>query len=98
VSLDRVALETQTLQVMTSFAIEHVRAIAGANCPVLSWTPLPSAAILRFVGPEELGGLGDMKGKIDAEAKRSGKSSEEVAMTVRGYLCFISEHTRLICG
>jgi hypothetical protein len=85
-----------TPQIIASYGIGNVKSIAGADCPVLSWTPLPSATILRFLGPEELGGLGDLKAKIEAEAKRSGKAAEEVAMSVREHLCFIFGRTWLI--
>jgi hypothetical protein len=39
--------------------------------------------MLRLFGPEELGGFGDLKGKIDAEVALSGKSADEIGMTVR---------------
>jgi hypothetical protein len=69
-------------------SVKAVRAIAGTECAVLAWMPVPAGAILRFFGPEDLGGLGDLEGKIAAEAARCGKSAEEVAMTVRGYFIY----------
>jgi hypothetical protein len=71
--------------------MDSVRTIAGAECPLLSWTPLPATAILRYFSPEKLGGLGDLKGKMDAEAARSGMSVEELAMTVSGHSCLYFE-------
>jgi hypothetical protein len=46
--------------------------------------PTPAAPMLRLFGPEELGGFGDLKGKIDADAALSGKPAEEIGMNVRG--------------
>jgi hypothetical protein len=64
--------------------VDAVRTIGGADCPQLSWMPTPAAPMLRLFGPEELGGFGDLKGKIDAEAALSGKPAEEIGMNVRG--------------
>jgi hypothetical protein len=37
---------------------------------------------LRQFGPASLGGLGELRGEIDAEAARQGRSAEEVASSV----------------
>jgi hypothetical protein len=76
-----------------TYAGEAVRAIAGTNCPLLVWLPTPVAPSLRICGPEELGGFGDLKGKIDAEASRSERPMEEIRMAVREGQCLTSRRT-----
>jgi hypothetical protein len=61
------------------------------------------SSILRTFGPERLGGLGDLQGKIEAEAQKTGKPAPAVAMSVRdsdayGSWLFTSGLSRSIAG
>ena len=42
-----------------------------------------AAAIIRFFGPESIGGVGDIGARIDAEVARTGLSVDEIGHKVR---------------
>jgi len=46
--------------------------------PIIACMAAPAAAIIRFFGPESIGGVGDIGAKIDAEAARIGLSADEI--------------------
>ncbi|KAF9552859.1 UDP-Glycosyltransferase/glycogen phosphorylase [Agrocybe pediades] len=54
------------------------RAITGNKIPVLAWATGFAFSFIRSLGPESMGGLGNMGKKIDAEAARLGVSPEEI--------------------
>ncbi|KAF8965577.1 CobB/CobQ-like glutamine amidotransferase domain-containing protein [Flammula alnicola] len=54
------------------------RAITGDSVPVIAWASGGTSSMIRFFGPENIGGLGDFGAKIDAEAARTGKAPEEI--------------------
>ena len=47
-----------------------------------------AAAIIRLFGPESIGGVGDIGAKIDAEAARTGLSTDEIGRKVPISLSF----------
>ena len=49
-----------------------------------------AAAIIRILGPESIGGVGDIGAKIDAEAARTGLSANEIGEKVRISLLFFN--------
>jgi hypothetical protein len=92
-----------TSQPFCPYGIHAVRAAAGTECRILAWITAPMSSILRTFGPEGLGGLGDLQGKIEAEAQKTGKPAPAVAMSVRdgdtyGSCLFTSGSARSIAG
>ncbi|KAJ7233496.1 hypothetical protein C8J57DRAFT_1577725 [Mycena rebaudengoi] len=63
------------------FAIEQVkatRAITGEQIPIFSFASCCAASIIRMLGPENMGGRGDLKARAEAEAQRTGKDAVEI--------------------
>jgi len=54
-------------------------AVSGHSVPIFACMTAGAAAIIRFFGPESIGGIGDIGARIDAEVARStGLSSDEI--------------------
>ena len=53
--------------------------------PIIACMTAGAAAIIRFFGPESIGGVGDIGARIDAEAARTGLSADEIGHKVRIY-------------
>ena len=51
--------------------------------PIISCITLGAGAIIRFFGPESIGGAGDIGAKTDAEVARTGLPSDEVGPKVK---------------
>ena len=58
------------------------RAISGHSVPIISCVAAGAGAIIRFYGPESIGGVGDIRAKIDAEVARTGLSGNEIGPKV----------------
>lgn len=78
---------------MCGFARPVIRQVSGGSCLVVAWIAATLAGTLYLVGPEHLGGLGDLAAKIDAAVKESGKTPMEVAdsVCIIAFMCFITE-------
>ena len=50
--------------------------------PIITCITGGAGAILRLLGPESMGGIGDIGARIDAETARTGLSEEEIGSKV----------------
>ena len=50
--------------------------------PIIACVTAGAGAILRLFGPESMGGVGDFGARIDAEAARTGLSTDEIGPKV----------------
>ena len=50
--------------------------------PIISFIASGAGAMIRFFGPEYMGGVGDIGAKIDAEVARTGLSDDEIGPKV----------------
>jgi hypothetical protein len=66
------------------YALEAVMEISDGTCPAFAWVATPMSAFLRFAGPEELGGFGDLDAKMKTAAEREGRSLLEIAASMGG--------------
>jgi hypothetical protein len=62
--------------------LHATRAISGHSVPVIACMAAGAAAIVRFFGPESIGGVGDIGARIDAEAARTGLSTDDIGHKV----------------
>ena len=62
------------------------RAVSGHSVPILACMAAGAAAIIRFFGPESMGGLGDIGARIDAEAARISSSSTGLSADEIGHM------------
>jgi hypothetical protein len=63
--------------------LHSTREVSGHSVPIITCMAAGAAAILRFFGPESIGGIGDIGARIDAEVARStGLSSDEIGHKV----------------
>ena len=60
----------------------YIREIAGDTVKVYAWESGMAAGFLRMFGPENMGGLGNVRIRAEEEAKRSGRPYKEVATEV----------------
>jgi hypothetical protein len=67
---------------MCTLALPAIKNISGGQCPVISWVSAALSYCLLLLGPEHLGGHGDLATKIELAARESGKSPAEVADSV----------------
>ncbi|KAG6809307.1 hypothetical protein H0H92_000751 [Tricholoma furcatifolium] len=67
--------------IMDFFCIAQLKTTRAMtpNMSLVTWIPGGVGTVLRFWGPEAMGGIGDLTEKIQAEASRSGRSAFEVA-------------------
>ena len=63
--------------------------------PIISSAALAAGAIIRFFGPECIGGKGDLEAKTDAEVVRTGLSADEIGPKVH-ILYHTSRRTNVI--
>lgn len=62
--------------------MQVTRSITGTSIPIISWITGHVSSVLRVMGPERLGGLGDLGAKIEAEAARLGVTAKEIGDSV----------------
>jgi hypothetical protein len=78
---------------MCTFALPAIKDISNGQCPVIAWLSASLSYYLHLLGPEHLGGQGDLAAKIEVAAKESGKTPKEVANSVR-LIIFAIIHSR----
>ena len=66
---------------------QATRAVSGRSVPIIAWVTFGAGAIIRFFGPESMGGVGDFDAKIDAEIAFTGLSVDDIIPKV-----YISYH------
>jgi hypothetical protein len=72
--------------------LQATRAVSGRSVPIIAFGPGGAGALIRYCGPESLGGAGDIAAKIDAEMACTGLSAEKIGPKV-----YISYHaSRLV--
>jgi hypothetical protein len=79
-------------QVSCIQALKAARRIAGKEYPILLWMPSTARMMLRWQGPVELGGMGDLSEKAKARASMTGATLIDAAVEVRyrsSSLCLI---------
>lgn len=59
--------------------------------PVVAWLSSTAASAIRLCGPQEIGGLGDLDARIEAEVQRTGKPAEEIREKVHNSSNYASE-------
>ena len=64
-------------------SFNSVWSISGRSVKVFVWSPGMVAATIYLFGPENLGGLGDIRKKIEDSVCISGRAYNEVAREVR---------------
>jgi hypothetical protein len=62
------------------------RAISGHSVPIIICITGGAGAVLRLVGPESMGGIGNIGARIDEEVARTGLSDEEIGSKVPIFL------------
>ena len=62
--------------------LQATRAVSGRSVPTIVCVPAGAGAIIRFFGPEFIGGTGDLGAKIDAEVALTGLSPDEIGRKV----------------
>ena len=77
------AHEYSYLQFFALPQLRATRAVSGHSVPIISFVAAGASAIIRFYGPEYIGGIGDVGAKIDAEVARTGLSANEIGPKVR---------------
>ncbi|KAI0371040.1 UDP-Glycosyltransferase/glycogen phosphorylase [Pilatotrama ljubarskyi] len=60
--------------------IHTIRALSGNSVKIYSWMSGAAMGIFYLFGPEQLGGRGNIRLKAEEEAKRTGRSFEEIAI------------------
>jgi hypothetical protein len=68
---------------MCGFAVSVIKEVSAGACPIMAWFGAPISSCLNFMGPEHMGGYGDLRAKIETAAKESGRTPIEVADLVR---------------
>ena len=69
--------------------LRATRAISGYSVPIIACAPAGAGAILRLLGPESMGGVGDFGARIDAEIARTGLSDLEIGIKVHIFISYI---------
>ena len=62
--------------------LQATRAVSGRSVPIIACVAAGAGAIIRLLGPESIGGRGDIGAKIDAEVARTGLSDDEIGRKV----------------
>ncbi|GJJ12672.1 hypothetical protein Clacol_006916 [Clathrus columnatus] len=62
--------------------LHMVRKVSKRRVPVLSWNPANLGPLMRLIGPEELGGIGDIRAKAVESAERTGKDYKEAEIEI----------------
>ena len=62
--------------------LQATRAVSGRSVPIISFVAAGAGALIRFFGPESMGGAGDIMAKVDAEVARTGRSADEIGREV----------------
>ena len=62
--------------------LQATRAVSGRSVPIIASMAAGAGAIIRYFGPESIGGVGDFAAKTDAEAAHIGLSVDEIGPKV----------------
>lgn len=62
--------------------LHATRTVSGHSVPIIACMSAGAAAMIRFFGPESIGGVGDIGARIDAEVARTGLSANEIGHKV----------------
>ncbi|KAF8583175.1 glycosyltransferase family 1 protein [Ramaria rubella] len=76
------AIREPTVAVIDFFLLDVLRAIrsqSGTRVPIYAWQSAYSSAVLRIMGPEKLGGMGDVAAKARARADATGGDVKAIA-------------------
>ncbi|KAF8194649.1 hypothetical protein BJ912DRAFT_924123 [Pholiota molesta] len=76
------AVPAPTAIIMDFFAYPQLRItqeITGNTVPVLAWLSSTAASTIRVAGPPQIGGLGDLDARSQAEAQRTGRPADEIS-------------------
>jgi hypothetical protein len=73
---------SRSAQIFLDFALPVIKEASAGQCPVIGWFTAPLSHALELMGPEHLGGHGDLGAKITAAAAQNGKTPMEVADSV----------------
>jgi len=65
-------------QTVVSPALPAIRTLTGRTVPIFAWNPGSAFTMLRFFGPEELGGLSDVLAKAHVLAEATGREIEGI--------------------
>ena len=76
--------------------LQATRAVSGRSVPIISCVTYGAGAIIRFFGPESMGGLGDFCAKIDAEVALTGLSANDIGPKVH-ISYHVTRRTNLSC-
>ncbi|KAF8206894.1 hypothetical protein K438DRAFT_450137 [Mycena galopus ATCC 62051] len=58
--------------------LKVIRSLSGTQTPIFAFVCTHSAVLIRIFGPESMGGRGDFGARLDAEALRLGKTTDEI--------------------
>jgi hypothetical protein len=50
---------------MNGYAIPIINELSAGVCPVIAWYSFPMSSMMGIIGPEHLGGAGDLAAKIE---------------------------------
>ncbi|KAF8572743.1 glycosyltransferase family 1 protein [Ramaria rubella] len=76
------AIREPTVVVIDFFLLDILRATrseSGTRVPIYAWQSTYSSAVLRIMGPEQLGGMGDVAAKARAQADATGGDVKAIA-------------------
>ena len=62
--------------------------------PIIAFGAGGAAFFIRYIGPESMGGAGDITAKVDAEVARTGLPADEIGSKVHMISCHASRRTK----
>ena len=62
--------------------MQATRAVSGSSVPIITCLAAGAGAIIRFFGPESMGGPGDFRAKSDADVALTRMSEDEIGRKV----------------
>lgn len=78
------------LQFYASSPLQSVRKLSRKSVKVYAWYSGAASALPSFYGPEIAGGKGNLRAKIEAEVRRTGREAADVAAEV-GFLPWLTQ-------
>ena len=58
--------------------LRHIRSVTYKTIPIFTWSTTSAAFALHVMGPEKLGGFGDVATKAHIQAEATGRKLEDV--------------------
>lgn len=68
----------QNHQLLYINLLNFIRTISGSSVPILAFSLGSIGSLIRYCGPETMGGFGDLNSKVQVEAIRSNRTVEEI--------------------